>query len=71
MYAYSLAAAVTGIPHNVQKRLESVLIAQPPADDQLVRLSPEATFAASRYELVRRIKSDDCIDHETQESHAC
>ena len=40
MYAYSLAAVIEGVPHDVQKRLESVLIAQPPADDKLVRAPP-------------------------------
>jgi len=37
MYAYSLATAVAGVPHRVEKRLDSTLIAQPPADDKLVR----------------------------------
>jgi hypothetical protein len=37
MYAYSLATAVAGVPHRVEKRLVSSLIAQPPADDKLVR----------------------------------
>mmetsp|Transcript_4092 Transcript_4092/g.8403 ORF Transcript_4092/g.8403 Transcript_4092/m.8403 type:complete len:140 (-) Transcript_4092:112-531(-) len=35
MYAYSLAAAITRIPHDTQRRLDSILIAQPPADDML------------------------------------
>jgi hypothetical protein len=37
MYAYSLATVVAGVPHRVEKRLDSCLIAQPPADDKLVR----------------------------------
>lgn len=37
MYAYSLAAAITKVPHIVEPRYQSVLIAQPPADDYLVR----------------------------------
>jgi len=35
MYAYSLAAAITKVPHIVEPRYQSVLIAQPPADDYL------------------------------------
>mmetsp|Transcript_39561 Transcript_39561/g.126221 ORF Transcript_39561/g.126221 Transcript_39561/m.126221 type:complete len:597 (+) Transcript_39561:2730-4520(+) len=34
MYAYSLAAAVEGIPHDVQQRGKTVLITQPPADEE-------------------------------------
>eukprot|EP00959_Pyramimonas_sp_CCMP1952_P353225 7400485-Pyramimonas_sp.AAC.1 len=59
MYAYSLAAAITNIPHKVEKRLDSVLIAQPPADDQLVREStpadPQSPHPQTRRVHTRRV----------------